>query len=66
MPIEPVMIQIYNFIKWYGESHIVKLNNIKLFAKGNGISLQEMGYALKILQDQGRVIYKGNSGWMVR
>lgn len=64
MPIEQITEAIYRFIKNYGETHYVKLTNIRLFAQSKRISMGEMGYALQILKQQGKVRFTKRVGWV--
>ena len=56
-----VKSRIYRFIRDYGKK--VRLHNVQLFSKIHNIKPQDMGFALKTLQQEGRVKYTSRAGW---
>lgn len=58
--------QLYYWMKERSESHIIRAENISVWAEKNGITPQEKGYALQLLKNEGYIVWRGTKhGWLV-
>lgn len=67
MPIELVVQKLYYWMKEYSTNHIIRDENIKLWAKQNKVTPQDKGYAIQLLKNAGYIMWRGPKyGWLVK